>query len=111
VGDRNGPLPQQELTIDGLNPDDSQHVIKEKTNHAGDKMRSIETNKALRTNTSWIRWWWDPHPKKSLQKWQLFEIKKNKGKSKLLTTISKITTDVTFWATELNRIYPTVYGL
>ena len=47
MGDRNGPLPQQELTIDGLNPDDSQHVIKEKTNHAGNKMRSIETNKSL----------------------------------------------------------------
>jgi len=111
VGDRNGPLPQQELTIDGLNPDDSQHVIKEKTNHAGNKMRSIETNKALRTNTSWIRWWVS-HPKKSLQKRQLLQkIRKTKRKSKLLTTISKITTDVTFWPTELNRIYPTVYGL
>jgi hypothetical protein len=51
----------------------------------------------------------DPHPKKSLQKWQLLE-KKIVGNLNL-TTISKITTDVTFWATELNRIYPTVYGL
>ena len=78
-------------------------------------MRSIENEARLANKYVKDSVVVDPHPKKMAVVWIGF-LKKAKqqqrgfGGSKL-TSISKITTDVTFWATELNRIYPTIYGL